>query len=159
CAALVMFFTRFWGYFATPVQVTIIALAPFAALLGTEYAARRERTLYFAGLLALVTLAAFINDLAMLGRIFNLTSSEKALLAWGALAILLAYRYGLRLLLLVGLGFLLCYASATFTDLWGLHWLRFVDRPEHFGAMGLAVFAVPRFVRHERHTDFPAVYR
>ena len=81
CAAVVLFFIRYWGYFWTPAQVAILMATPLALLAGTEFAARRERTLYFAGLLALVTLASFILDLAALGRIFNITSTEKALLA------------------------------------------------------------------------------
>src|SRR6266540_328082 len=54
CAAVLLFFARFWGYLGTAPQVIIVMLAPLAALAGTEFAARRERTLYFAGLLALV---------------------------------------------------------------------------------------------------------
>ena len=102
CAAVALFFTRFWGYLGTPAQVAVVMFAPLAALAGTEYAARRERTLYFAGLMGLVTLACFILNLAVLGRVFNITSTENALAAWGAFAMLLAYRYGLRPLLVVG---------------------------------------------------------
>src|SRR5437773_416572 len=75
CAAVVLFFSRFWGYLDTPAQVAIVLLTPLAALAGVEYAAQRERTLYFAGLMALVALACFIMNLAVLGRIFNLTST------------------------------------------------------------------------------------
>jgi hypothetical protein len=51
CAAVLLFFARFWGYLGTPAQVVIVMLAPLAALAATEFAARRERTLYFAGLM------------------------------------------------------------------------------------------------------------
>ena len=159
CAAVALFFTRFWGYLGTPAQVAVVMFAPLAALAGTEYAARRERTLYFAGLMGLVTLACFILNLAVLGRVFNITSTENALAAWGAFAMLLAYRYGLRPLLVVGLGLLLSYGSAFFTARLGYHWLEFWDRPEHFAALGLAIFATPVVAAHQRHTDFPAVYR
>src|SRR5258708_39868333 len=74
------------GYLGTPAQVAVVMFAPLAALAGTEYAARRERTLYFAGLMGLVTLACFILNLAVLGRVFNITSTEKALAAWDAFA-------------------------------------------------------------------------
>src|SRR6059036_3174271 len=50
CAAVVLLFMRYWGYLDTSAQVAIVMLAPLAALAGTEYAARRERTLYSAGL-------------------------------------------------------------------------------------------------------------
>src|SRR3989442_1631088 len=148
CAAVVLFFTRFWGYLDTPAQVTTVLLTPLAALAGAEYAARRERTLYFAGLMALVALACFIMNLAVLGRIFNITSTEKALAVWSAFALLLAYRYGLRLLLAIGLGLLLSYGAAAFTARLGYHWLDFGERPEHFAAMGLMVFATPFVGRH-----------
>jgi uncharacterized membrane protein len=159
CAALLLFFARYWGYLDTPVQVGIVMMLPLAALAGTEYAARRERTLYFAGLMALVALAAFVMNLAVLGSIFNIASTERALLAWGAFALVLAYRYGLRPLLVLGLGLLLSYGAAAFTARLGYDWLDFWSRPEHFAALGLIVFAVPLAVRHARNTDFPPIYR
>jgi uncharacterized membrane protein len=134
-------------------------LTPLAALAGTEFAARRERTLYFAGLMALVALACFIMNLAVIGSVFNIHSTERALAVWGAFAMLLAYRYGLRPLLVAGLGLLLTYGAAAVTARSGYHWLDFWDKPEIFALMGLAVFAAPLIVAHRRHTDFPAVYR
>ena len=112
CTAVVLFFNRYWGYLGTPVQVAVLMLTPLAFLAGTEYAARRERTFYFTGLSALVTLASYILNLAALGRIFNIVSTEKALLAWGILALLLAYRYGLRPLLAIGIVLSLSYLAA-----------------------------------------------
>jgi uncharacterized membrane protein len=159
CAALVMFFLHIWGDLETPVQVIVLALAPLVALAGTEFAARRERTLYFAGLMALVTLACFVTNLVVIGRIFNLTSSENALLAWGALALFVAYRHGLRLQLFLGLILVIGYGVAFVTARLGHHWVDFDRRPEHVALMGLAMFAVPRFARHRHRTDFPAVYR
>jgi uncharacterized membrane protein len=159
CAAVLLFFARYWGYLGTPAQVTIVVIAPLAALAGTEFAARRERTLYFAGLMALVAVACFIMDLAVIGRIFNITSTERALAVWGVFAMLLAYRYGLRPVVVVGLGLLLSYGAAAFNARSGYRWLDFWDRPELFALMGLAVFATPLVARHKRHTDFPAVYR
>lgn len=159
CAAVMLFFLRFWGYVDTPFQVVAAICLPLAALAATEFAARRERTLYFAGLLALIALGSFILTLAAIGRIFNITPTENALFAWGLFSLLLAYRYGLRLLLAIALGLLLSYGSATLTARLGYNWLNFGDRPEHFVVMGLAAFAVPLFLVHRRHTDFPAIYR
>jgi uncharacterized membrane protein len=159
CAAAVLFFVKFWGYLGTPAQVAIVMIAPLGALAGVEFAARRERTLYFAGVIALVSLALFILDLETLGRIFNITSTEKALLAWGVFSLLLAYRYGLRPMLVLALGLLLSYGSAAFTARLGYHWFDFWDRPEHFAILGLLAFATPFAARHKRNTDFDAVYR
>ncbi len=40
-------------------------------------------------------------NLAVVGSVFNIVSTERALLAWATFAIVLAYRYGLRLMLIL----------------------------------------------------------
>ncbi len=159
CAALMLFFVRYWGYLDTPVQVAAAICLPLLALGDTEFAARRERTLYFAGLMALIALGSFILTLAVIGRVFNITPTENALFAWGAFSLLLAYRYGLRPLLLIALGLLLSWGSASLTARLGYNWLNFGDRPEHFLLMGLLTFSIPIAAAHRRHSDFPPVYR
>jgi uncharacterized membrane protein len=159
CAAVVLFFMRYWGYLTTPVQVTIIAAIPLLALAGAEFAARRERTLYFTGLLALVAFASFVMNLAVLGSIFNINSTERALLAWGAFALVVAYRYGLRLLLVLGLLLLVGYGAAMVTAQFGYRWFDFDQRPELVAFLALLVFCAPSAIQHRRHGDFPPVYR
>jgi uncharacterized membrane protein len=159
CAAVALFFTRYWGYLDTPFQVLIVMALPLAGLAGTEFAARRERTLYFAGLMALVSLAAFVLNLSILGSIFNIVPTDKALLAWGLFAMLLAYRYGLRLLLVFGLGLLVSYVAGELASRLGYRSLDFGSRPEHLIVCGLIVFALPYRVQHRRNTDFAPVYR
>jgi uncharacterized membrane protein len=159
CAAVVLFFAHFWGYLDTPTQVAIVIVTPLVLLAGTEFAAQRERTPYFTGLLALVALASFILNLAVVGGIFNITSTERALLAWGLFAIVLAYRYGLRLLLALSLTFLISYVAAAYTAQMGYRWLQFLDRPEHFLLLGALTFSIPFYWRHRHNTDFPPVYR
>ncbi|HWB87285.1 MAG TPA: DUF2157 domain-containing protein [Bryobacteraceae bacterium] len=159
CASVVLLFTRYWGYLNTPVQLAIVFLAPLVLLAGAEFAAQRETTHYYTGLLALVALASFILNLAVVGGIFNIHSTERALLAWGLFAILLAYRYSFRLMLAAGILFLMSYGAAAFTARMGYDWLDFYGRPEHFLALSLLVFAIPLFVRHSGHSDFPSVYR
>jgi uncharacterized membrane protein len=158
-AAVVMFFTRYWGYFDTWVQVVILILTPFLALAGTEYVARRERAHYFTGLLSLVALVSFIMNLAVLSSIFNIVSTERALLAWGAFAIVLAYRYRLRLMLALGLWSLISYVAAAFSAQIGYQWLSFYSRPEHFLLLGLLVFGVPFCLRHGTNRNFAPTYR
>ena len=60
---------------------------------------------------------------------------------------------------MAGLGLLVSYGSAAWTARLGYRWLDFGDRPEHFAAMGLLLFATPMAARHKRNSDFPAVYR
>ncbi len=159
CTAVVLFFMRYWGNFGTSVQVAIVAAVPLIALAAAEFASTRERTLYFTGLLALVAFASFVMNLAVLGSIFNVNSTERALLAWGAFAILMAYRYGLRLLLAIGALLLVSYGAASVTAALGYRWFDFNDRPELVAFLALLIFWTPAAIRHRRHTDFPPVYR
>ena len=159
CAALVLFFVRYWGYLGTPLQVAILVMVPLVALGGAELAARRERTLYFTGLLALVALASFVMNLAAIGGIFNINSTERALLAWGAFALVVAYRYGLRLPLALGLLLLIAYGAAAVTATFGYRWFDFGERPELVTLLALLVFCAPLVISHRRHLDFPPVYR
>jgi uncharacterized membrane protein len=158
-AAVYYFLYSFWGVLATPVQVLVLAMAPLAGLAATEFAARRERTLYIASLLGLVSLAAFIVNLQVLGRTFNVTPSKEAFLVWGALALVLAYHYGFRLLLLAGLVCFLLYLPMTFATWSGHHWLTFGQRPENFFLAGSILLAVPLEARPGRRHDFSAIYR
>jgi uncharacterized membrane protein len=159
CAAAVLLFLRYWGDLGTAVQVAIVAGTPLVALVAAEFAAKRERTLYFTGLLVLLAFAAFVMNLAVLGSIFDVVSTERALLAWGAFALVVAYRYGLRLLLALGLLLLISYAASVVTAAFGFHWLDFDERPEIPALLALLVFFAPFGIRHRRHMDFPPVYR
>jgi uncharacterized membrane protein len=158
-AAVVLFFLRYWGYLETWVQTGIVFLTPLAALAGTEYVSRRERARYFTGLMALVALACFILNLQVLGEVFNIAATEKALLAWGLFGMLLAYRYRLRMILFLALGLLVAYSAAFFAARLGYQWVDFGDRPEITVFLGLVVFTIPSRLRHSRNTDFPPVYR
>jgi len=159
CAAIVLFFLRYWGFLDTWVQVSIVAALPLMALAGAEFAALRERGNYFTGLLGLVAFASFVMNLMVLGSVFNIVSTERALLAWGAFALLVAYRYGLRLLLVLGLLLSISYGASLVTVERGYRWLDFGERPELVAALALVVFCTPSVIRHERRADFPPVYR
>lgn len=159
CAAAVLFFLRYWGLLVTPAQVAIVAIAPLLALTGAEYTARRERTLYFTGLLALLAFALFVMNLAVLGSIFNIVSTERALLAWSSFALLMAYRYGLRVMLALGLLLAMSYGAATVTAHWGYRWLDFSARPELVAFLAVIVFCAPFLIRDDSRPDFAAVYR
>jgi predicted membrane protein DUF2157 len=159
CAAAYLFFYRFWGNLSTFQQVAILVAAPLLALIVTEVAARRERTLYVASLSALVAFACFILNLQVLGLIFNLRPTPNALLAFSAFAFLLAYAYGLRVLLLGGIGCLLGWVAATAVSLGGASWFSFGQRPENFILAGLALLGIPLVFRHAERDGFPAIYR
>lgn len=157
-AAVFFFFYRFWGGLGTGVQVAILGSAPLCAVAGVDYAARREKTLYFASLLSLIAFTCFVLDLSVLGTIFNITPSQNAFLVWGAFAMLLAYASGLRLMLIAGMTCLMGYLAANVGIWWGCYWLSFGERPENFIFAG-ALLALPGTVPHREHDNFPNLYR
>jgi uncharacterized membrane protein len=158
-ASVFFLFYQFWGYFTTPVQVAVLVAAPLATLLLTWWVSRRESTGYFAKLLGMVSFACFVLNLVMLGQIFNITPSDKALLAWATYAFLLAYAFDVRLLLAVGILVLAGFIAAR-TGTWsGLYWLSVGERPENFFIPALLVFTVPLWVKHRSRTGFGTIYR
>jgi len=159
CAAVVLFFHRFWGFLGVPAQVAVLVVTPLVLLAATEFAARRERTLYYASLLSLVSFGAFVLNLNVLGSIFNLTPTCNALLAWGAFALLLAYTYRLRLPLAAGLVCLLGYTAAVSSSWHGWHWLSFPERPENFLPGALILMLVPVVRVRRRYAEFDWLYR
>jgi uncharacterized membrane protein len=158
-AAVYFFFYRFWGLLGTASQVTLLVAAPLAALAGTEVAARRERTLYVASLMATLAVACWVLNLNVLGAIFNITPSQHALLAWGTFAAMLAYGYGLRLQLAAALVCGIGWVAASLGVFTGITWGSFWQRPESVLLAGLACFAAPLFAATRRHDDFAPVYR
>ena len=158
-AGLVLFFYRFWGELATAAQVAILIPAPLLALAVADFAARREKTLYFAALAAMVALALFILDLYALGSILNIAPSPNAFAAWSVFALAIAYQYGLRLLLIVGLVSGGIWTAATAVALSGAYWDGFYQRPECHLLVGILLFLLALLLPHRRNGDFPAVYR
>jgi len=158
-ASVFFLFYQFWGWLPTSAQVAILIAAPLLMLGGTLLIQHRDSSGYFAKLAALVTFACFVLNISMLGQIFNITPSDKALLPWAALAFLLAYACDLRLLLVAGILCVIAYVSAR-TGTWsGMYWLYFGQRPENFFPAALLLLAVPQFVPHRRFADFPPMYR
>jgi hypothetical protein len=151
CVALVLFFLRFWGFLGVPAQVVVLVLTPLVLLAAAEFAARRDRTLYYAWLLSLVAFGAFVLNLNALAGMFNLSPSHQALAAWAVFAFLQAYTYRLRLPLAAGLVCLLGYLAAVFASWWGGHWLDFAQKPESFLPGGLALIAISTCRFHRRY--------
>jgi len=157
-AAVYFFFHRIWGHLGTPSQVVLLVAAPLLSLLGVEAAARRERTLYVASILAILAFACFVLNLNVLGTIFNIIPSHNALLAWGAFAGLLAYGYGLRLALTAALVCGIGWLAAGVSVFSGMSWDAFWQRPESILIGGAVVFSIPAVMRRAP-PEFPPVYR
>jgi uncharacterized membrane protein len=158
-ASVFFLFYQFWGRLSTPWQVATLLFSALATFVATLWIQGRDETGYFAKLGAMVAFACFVLNISMLGQIFNITPSDKALIPWAALAFLLAYTCDLRLLLAAGILCMIAYVSAR-TGTWGgLYWLDFGRRPENFFPAAVLMFLLPQFVNHARFAGFAVVYR
>src|SRR6266481_1569179 len=128
-ASVFFLFYQFWGLLPTTAQVTILVIGALGTFLATIALQARDSTGYFTKLAAMVTFVCFVLNLAMLGQIFNITPSDKALIPWAALAFLLAYTCDLRLLLTFGILCVVAFISARAGAWGGLYWLDFGQRP------------------------------
>ena len=158
-ASVFFLFYQFWGRFTESVQVTILIGAALATFALTVWIQGRDASGYFTKLAAMVAFACFVLNVAMLGQIFNITPSDKALLPWAALAFLLAYARDLRLLLAAGIICIIVYTAARFGTWSGMYWIHFGERPENFFPLSLLLFFLPQWVPHRRREDFAPIYR
>ena len=158
-ASVFFLFYQFWGKLSTTVQVATLLLVALGTFSATIWIQGRDSTGYFTKLAAMVTFACFVLNVSMLGQIFNITPSDKALIVWGALAFLLAYTCDLRLLLVAGIVCLVAFISARMGTWRGMYWLYFGQRPENFFPAAALLFLLPQFVQQHRFTGFAAIYR
>lgn len=158
-ASLFFLFYQFWGLFGEAVQVGILVGASVITLLATFWLQRRDASGYFAKLAAMLAFAALVLNISMLGQIFNITPSERALLPWAAYALLLAYLCDARLLLGAGLLCLMGFVAARFGTWGGVYWLDAGERPENFFPAAVLVFLVPLLFEQRRFDGFAALYR
>ena len=158
-AAVYFFFYRFWGSLSTGVQLVVLATAPLVAVGAMELAARKERTLYVAGILGLVAVACFVLDLNVLGATFNVEPAPGAFLAWSAFAGLLAYAYGLQLLLLVAIVGFIVFLSSQVAVWTGYPLNLSLQRPESLFLPGVLLLLMAAFVPSRGLPRFPLFYR
>jgi hypothetical protein len=158
-ASLVLYLSRTWGGLALPVQLGVLMAGPLGSLATLELVSRRESLRFFAGVAALVAFAAFVVNVEMLGRLFAVTPTPEALLAYGVFAVALAYAYGQRVLLVAGASCLVAWLAACLVRVTGAWWMAGTpQRPEAWltGAVALLAWArVPHWVRD----DFPPQLR
>lgn len=158
-ASVFFLFYQFWGRFSTTTQVTLLILAPLLTGSATLVLAWKDSSGYFAKLAGLVSVASFVLNIVMLGQIFNIAPSDRAFLAWGLFAGLLAYACEVRLLLAAGILCLIGFLSAQIGTWGGIYWLNFGQRPENFFPAAVALFATPVLIDHRRFSGFSPIYR
>ncbi len=158
-ASVFFLFRQFWDRFSTVAQVAVLIGASLGTFAVTVWMQSRESSGYFTKLSAMVAFACFAINIALLGQIFNVTPSDKALVPWAALALLLAYTCDLRLLLAAGILCIIAFVAAR-TGTWGgMYWLDFGERPENFFPAAVSLFLVPQLIPHGRFGGFGAIYR
>lgn len=158
-ASIFFLFYQFWGHFAEGAQVGILIASSLASFGLTMWLHGRDATGYFTKLAALVAFACFVLNIMMLGQIFNITPSDKALLPWAAMAFLLAYTCDLRLLLAAGICCVIAWFQARVGAWHGVYWLHAGERPENFFPVAALLFVFPSLVAHRRLPGFAATYR
>ncbi|MDH4580601.1 DUF2157 domain-containing protein [Pseudomonas sp. BN415] len=158
-ASLLFFFYQFWGLFPETAQVGILTGFSLGSLLLTLLLRQRAPSGYFTKLTAILAFACFVLNVVMLGQIFNITPSDKALLPWAAYALLLAYACEVRLLLGAGLACIMTFVATRLASWSGLYWLDCTERPEHLLPAGLLIFLVPQFISQARYSGFAAIFR
>ena len=157
--SLFFLFYQFWGLLGMVLQVTALIAASGLSYGATLWVRSKDPSGYFMKLAALVAFACFVLNIAMMGEIFNITPSDKALLPWAAYAFLLAYLCDLRLLLAVGLICITAFIAARAGEFGGLYWLDFGERPENFLPAAVAIFAVPLLLSQSKYAGFAQTYR
>ena len=158
-ASVFFLFYQFWGRFDATAQVAILLGAALGSLALTVWIHTRDASGYFSKLAAMVAFACFVLNLVMLGQIFNIMPTDRALLPWAALAFLLAYAFDLRLLLAAGICCVIAFVAARVGEWSGIYWLHAGERPENFFPVAALLFAFPQFVDHRRMTGFAPIYR
>jgi len=158
-AAVVLFFYRVWGLLATPAQLAVLTVAPVALLGAVDIAARREKTLYIASILAITATAAFILDVSVVGVIYNMRPSPFAFALWGAFALVVAYAYGLRLLLAGGIAMSMLFLCMIAARAAGVELGASIARPEPLLLAGALAFAASFLSANRRRAGFPETWR
>ena len=158
-AAVVLFFYRVWGLLATPAQLAVLTVAPVALLGAVDLAARREKTLYVASILAITATAAFILDVTVVGVIFNMRPSPVAFALWGAFALVVAYSFGLRLLLAGGIAMSMLFLCMIAARAAGIDLGASIARPEPLLPAGALAFAASFLPANRRRAGFPETWR
>jgi len=163
-ASVFFLFYQFWGKLSTATQVVILICSVLITFIATLVVNEKEKTGYFTKLVGLVSFACFVLNISMLGQIFNITPSDKALIVWAAFAFLLAYRCDIRLLLAAGILCVIGFVSARVGTWSGLYWLSFGEWPENFFPVAFLLFFFPLiadhyFKSHRHFWGFPRIYR
>ncbi|QEI13760.1 DUF2157 domain-containing protein [Cellvibrio japonicus] len=157
--SLFFLFYQYWGYFSTTQQVVLLTLAPLLSF-GLALATRRFDTSgYYAKLIGLISFAALVLQINMLGSIFNMAPSPNAFALFAIYGFLLAYLLQVRLLLAAAMASTFAFIGAHLGTWMGGYWIYFGEKPEHFFLPALLLFAVPLVFTQHRYHGFASIYQ
>lgn len=142
-AAVFLYFYRIWGAIPTAAQLVVVTALPLAALWLTEFAARRERTHYFATIAAILASASFMLAVTVIGGIYNMPSSPMALIPWGAFTLVLGLGFRFPLLTFAGTLALAVGIAGMPLSLLGMSWTPDNGRFERYVVAGKLAMAAP----------------
>ncbi len=157
-ASVVLFLHRIWGSLPESAHTPLLAAFPVILLVSAEVSCRAGVHAYYTALLALAGTIAFMMELSTLGTVHNMSSSPNAMLAWSAVAVLLAYAYGIRLLLAVGAVLFCAFSGALWVSIAGSDWGNFPERAGYIIPSAAAVYLIPPLLKRDHH-KFNEVYR
>ena len=158
-AALVLFLNRIWGLLPTFALVTILLFLQVALVWGIWLVDRFQPDRFYTELMAIIAGIGFVMGLNAMGTLFNLAPSPHALLAWSLFALLLAYAFGLRLLLAAGLVLACLYPAAVYLEWTGYHLTSLFDRTAYWIPGAAIIYIFPWLKRGPEALDFALVYR
>jgi uncharacterized membrane protein len=158
-ASVFFLFYQFWGLLPTAGQLAILITASLFSLVATIAIAAKDASGYFTKLAGLVAFICFVLNISMLGQIFNITPTDNALIPWALFALLLAYAFDMRLLLIAGIVCISAFVAARVGTWSGMYWIHFGQRPENFFPVALLLFGLPSLIDHHRFSGFASTYR
>lgn len=156
-AAIYALVARFWGRLDLPLQATVLAAFPLMALVGVELTARRERTLYFASLFALVAYGTFWLAIGELCRLLNIPFTPVWLWAGALFGVALAVPYGFRIILAVALAALAAATVGSVFQAAGIVWTQAFERLELLTAAGFSLLLVSVPLMYQQPAFAPIV--
>jgi hypothetical protein len=157
-ASLVLFLHRIWGSLPESAYAPLLVAFPIILLVSAEVLCRAGVHAYYTALLAVAGIIAFMMELSTLGSVLNMGSSPNAVLAWSIVAVLLAYAYGIRLLLAAGIVLFCAFSGALCVSIGGGYWESFPERAGYIIPAAAAVYLIPPLLRRDHHR-FNEVYR
>jgi hypothetical protein len=138
-AAVYSLVARFWGRLDLPMQATLLCAFPLMSLVGVEFAARRERTLYIASVFALVAYGTYWLAVFVLSDLLNMPVTPPVIWAGALFGVSLALPYGFRLIFGVALVTLLVAVSGSAFHAAAMPWTLFL---QHLDIGTAAAFAL-----------------